>query len=64
MAKCETCGNDYDKTFTMTKTAERMYSIVSNAWCMRSRQNARTAIAASLAMAWRLGARFITAPTA
>jgi len=22
MAKCETCGNDYDKTFTVTKEGE------------------------------------------
>ena len=53
MAKCQTCGNDYDKTFQILVAGEAHTSIVSNAPSRRSRQHVKNAVVGFSDMAWR-----------
>ena len=53
MARCDVCGNDYDKAFTITQRDVRTRSTASNALFRPRHRHARTAAVASLAMDWK-----------
>ena len=57
MAKCEVCGNDYDKSFAVTLGGKTGTSMRSNARSTPSRRNARIAAAGSSDTAWKRAAR-------
>ena len=64
MAKCDMCGNDYDKTFTIRRDGRNTPSTASNAPFTCSRRNARIASAASSGTGSKRAALCIAAPIA
>lgn len=64
MSKCDVCGNDYDKAFTLRQGEREASSTASNAPYMPSRRNAPTAAAGSSAMAWKATGGSSAAPIA
>ena len=53
MPKCDSCGNEYDKSFQVVMGGQTMFSTVSSALSTRSRRLAGIAASASSAMGWR-----------
>ena len=53
MAKCDVCGNEYDKAFEIIKEARAVHSIVSNVRFMQWHPRARTVDVRSSVMAWK-----------
>jgi hypothetical protein len=64
MAKCEHCGNEYDKTFEVTFKEKSTSSTASSARSTLLRPNVITAGAKSSATVWKTAAKFFAAPTA
>ena len=62
MPQCEVCGNDYDKSFEVVMAGQRhvfdSFECAAHAW----RRVVHTAIAKSLAMAWKRMGRCFAAP--
>jgi hypothetical protein len=62
MARCEVCGNDYDKSFSIELNGRKHLFDSFECAIQALAPSAHTAIAESSVMGWKVGAGFIVAP--